>query len=122
MLATRKAESTTQVIGQMVPQRKAVHPLVTTHLYREELGGGGPEGSPSPNHNRPGLLSGAFENWALGPDPYSGKEWGGAAGKALALAELGLARRPYPPTQPELEAAAPTLQRPKMQSQGPRPS
>lgn len=83
-----------------MPQRKAVHPLVTTHLYREELGGGGPEGSPSPNHNRPGLLSGAFENWALGPRPYSGKEWAGLAGKALALAELGLARRPYPPTQP----------------------
>lgn len=88
-LATWKAESTTQGIGQMVPQRKAVGPP-TGNNAPVRRGAGGWWTRRLPGRNCPALLSGSFEDWALGPDPYSAKEWGGAAGKALALAELGL--------------------------------
>lgn len=41
------AESTTQGTGQTVPQRRALYPPVTMHLYGEELVGSGAEGSPT---------------------------------------------------------------------------
>lgn len=103
----------------MAPQRKVVGPP-TGNNAPVSRGAGGQWSRRLPGRNCAALLSGSFENWALGPDPYSGKEWGGASGKALALAELGLARRPWSPTQPELEAATPTSQRLKMQSKAPR--
>lgn len=113
-LATRKAESTTQGIGQMVSQRKTVHPRITTHLYREELVGGGPEGSPATTVY---LLSGSFKNWALGKSgagqrarPWPWQTWGWLGGLSLLLSPNWM------------EAATPTLQRLKMERKGPRPS
>lgn len=93
MLATWKAESTTRGIRTDGTTEESGPPGTTyPTCIQRSWRGAGTRRLPRLQLSCP--VSGSFENWALGPGPHSGKEWGGASGKAVALAELGLAGRP----------------------------